>query len=179
MQSQEHICLIGFMASGKSTIAKALSRQLGIASIDLDASIEETAQMSISQYFESNGEKAFRKLELETLRKLLKLKDPVVISLGGGTPCQDSAIRLLSPVTTIYLRVAEEELIRRLVDSDRSIRPLISHLEEHEIKSLVKSKMSVRRAYYSQADITINNNTSVDQVVARILRSLKRKRSDS
>ena len=81
------IVLIGYMASGKSTIGRILADKLNYSFIDLDDYIEEKEQTSVSEIFKSKGEIYFRKLETTSLQALLNNKDNLVLSLGGGTPC--------------------------------------------------------------------------------------------
>jgi len=81
------IILIGYMGSGKSVIGSKLSEALGIQFIDLDDAIESAEGTVISKIFESKGELYFRQLERKCLEQLLELPEPMVLSLGGGTPC--------------------------------------------------------------------------------------------
>ena len=72
--------LLGFMGSGKTTVAKYLKGRV----VDMDALIEEKIGMTISDFFAAKGEAAFRAIESETLEELLKLEGDTVISTGGG-----------------------------------------------------------------------------------------------
>ena len=66
------IILIGFMGSGKTTIAKALAHDLGFKFIDIDAEVEKSEQKTIANIFEVNGEDYFRKIETNELKKLIE-----------------------------------------------------------------------------------------------------------
>ncbi|HEX7598569.1 MAG TPA: shikimate kinase, partial [Polyangia bacterium] len=75
--------LYGPPASGKSTAAKALADNLGLAFIDLDQAIEQRAGTSIPLIMSAQGEAAFRELESLTLQAVVA--GPAgVIALGGG-----------------------------------------------------------------------------------------------
>ncbi len=78
------IFLLGFMGSGKSAVARALSRQLELPLVDLDARIEQEIGISIAHFFASRGEDAFREVETRVLEEVEAEK--VVVSLGGGVP---------------------------------------------------------------------------------------------
>ena len=67
-----HIIILGYMGCGKSTIAKKLSSVLGISHVDLDKQIELSTKMSISDFFNINGEIEFRKIEKKIFRKITK-----------------------------------------------------------------------------------------------------------
>src|SRR5690606_32439248 len=80
------IFLIGFMGCGKSTLGKKVATKTGYSFIDLDELIVQKIHMSISDYFESHGEAAFREIERDTLHSLYGSKNTIVAT-GGGTPC--------------------------------------------------------------------------------------------
>ena len=77
-----HICLTGFMGSGKSTVGKILSDLLGLRFVDTDDRIEERTGMSVKHIFAGMGEEAFRRMEAEQIRSELDDPAPHVISLG-------------------------------------------------------------------------------------------------
>src|SRR5499433_3044473 len=86
------LCLAGFMGSGKTTVGTLLARQLAWRFVDLDDRIEETAGITIAQFFDRHGEPAFRQLEADQLRAALgravEHKEGTVLALGGGTYAQ-------------------------------------------------------------------------------------------
>ncbi|WP_275936572.1 shikimate kinase, partial [Fructobacillus ficulneus] len=61
------ITLIGFMGSGKTTVAQALSENLNLPLTDLDQLIVDRAGLSIPAYFDQYGKPAFRLFEQEVL----------------------------------------------------------------------------------------------------------------
>lgn len=78
------IVIVGFMGSGKTTVANTLARQLGCDSMDLDAFITEREGRSPAEIIEQDGEAAFREIETRSLRDVLERSDTRVIALGGG-----------------------------------------------------------------------------------------------
>ena len=78
-----NLSLIGFMGSGKSTIASRLADNLGFDFVDTDALIEKTASKSINEIFNDEGEGVFRKLESQVLEDLVG-REGLVIATGGG-----------------------------------------------------------------------------------------------
>ena len=80
------IFLIGFMGSGKTTLAKALSRATGLEYIDLDAYIEARFHANVSEIFAREGQDRFRDMERRMLREVAEFED-VIVACGGGTPC--------------------------------------------------------------------------------------------
>ena len=82
----KRIILIGYMGAGKTTIGKALSKELGATFYDLDWYIESRMRKTVAQIFAERGEEGFRKMEYNMLHEVAEFEN-VIISCGGGTPC--------------------------------------------------------------------------------------------
>ncbi|CAM1340680.1 shikimate kinase [Tenacibaculum aestuarii] len=147
------IVLLGYMASGKSTIGRILAEKLQISFIDLDAYIEEKEKMSVSDVFKEKGEIYFRKQEHVYLKELLDKKEDFVLSLGGGTPCYAGNMNVLlsyDDVTSIYLKTSIQTIMERLVN-EKSQRPLVARLNEDELAEFIAKHLFERSYYYNQA----------------------------
>src|SRR5580658_7212392 len=93
------VYLTGFMASGKTSIARALADRLGWDFVDLDAEIESAENTTVAEMFESRGEPEFRRIETETIRRVMRRVErgmPSVIALGGGSFVQPANVALLA-----------------------------------------------------------------------------------
>ena len=111
--------LLGFMGSGKTTIARKLDSDF----VDMDALLEERLGMSIARFFEEKGEVAFRQLEEEVLADLLKTDK--VISTGGGIVISPRNRALLKQnPDNIYLKADFETLYQRISADEDNQRPL-------------------------------------------------------
>ena len=109
------VALIGMPGGGKTTVGRLLARQLGWRFVDTDADIERELGGSIRDFFEREGEAAFRDVEARVLTALLQHSDGVVLSTGGGMPLRESnRIQLRDRTTALYLHSTPEELFRRL-----------------------------------------------------------------
>ena len=147
------IVLLGYMASGKSTIGKILAEKMKISFIDLDTDIEEKEKMSVSDVFKEKGEIYFRKQEHVYLKELLDKKEDFVLSLGGGTPCYAGNMNVLlsyDDVTSIYLKTSIQTIMERLVN-EKSQRPLVARLNEDELAEFIAKHLFERSYYYNQA----------------------------
>lgn len=156
MKLKQHIFLTGFMGSGKSTAGKALATLLKTRCIDLDDYLEKKEGRTIPEIFESEGEEIFREIEKKCLTDLLKLKDPHVISLGGGTVCFYDNLELIkSSGILVYIDLPIEVLANRIKES-KLTRPLLKELSTEDLTKNITEILTVRKKYYEQAHITVN-----------------------
>ena len=150
------IFLLGYMASGKSTLGAALADALNVAFVDLDGLLEGQLGMPVGTYIEEKGELSFRKAEHEALVSWLEegLEDAVV-ALGGGTPVFYDHMALLNEAgRTVFLDVSIGELAQRLQGS--TDRPLIKSQED--LVEFVAKHLFERRPYYSQAQVRLKGD---------------------
>ena len=186
------ISLTGFMGCGKSSVGRRLSELLCCPFIDLDSVIEERTGRSIPEIFASDGEAAFRKMELDTLRNILEeVGRQTVLSLGGGTVMTPECAGLVREKTTcIYLRASVDTLADRL-SAEAEGRPLLtSHIKENpvachvgrpqedetsssRIRSRIETLMSMRSSTYEgvATHIIDTGSHSID-TLARSIQSM-------
>jgi shikimate kinase len=117
------LALIGLPGSGKSTVGHQLARRLGLPFRDSDHEIESRIGCTIREFFEREGEPAFRDIEEEVIRELTD-GSPAVLATGGGAVLRAAnRQRLRDSAHVVYLRSSPDELYRRL-RHDRH-RPLL------------------------------------------------------
>ncbi len=163
------IILLGYMASGKSTISKSLGTILGIKALDLDDYIVEKENNSIKNIFKSKGEIYFRKQESYYLSELLLSNENFVLALGGGTPCYSNNMDLIkSQPNSFYLKANLNTLFERL-RNDKENRPLVSELNDEKLKEFIAKHLFERSPYYDQAAHRINiDQKSVENILDEI-----------
>jgi len=150
------IFLIGYMASGKTTIGKRLSKMMELDFIDLDQLIESREKTTINEIFESGGEALFRGLEMKYLKEVISITENAIISTGGGTPCFYSNMELMNASgLTVFLEMDAKSITYRLMNA-KSTRPIISKIGEEELLEFVEQQMEERRFFYNEASITFN-----------------------
>jgi shikimate kinase len=159
------IVLIGFMASGKTTVAKALSERLDCDFVDLDQFIESRENKTIASIIDTEGEARFRALETKALRKILENNSLKIIALGGGTWTIEENRKLISEhdCLTVWLDVPFEACWERIIQTGDT-RPLARNKEK------TQKLFEGRRMIYSLADlsITFNRETKLESTLALI-----------
>jgi shikimate kinase len=173
----ETIVLVGFMGSGKSSVARVLARRLELPLLDLDSCIEASAHKSVAQIFADEGEDRFRALESEALRH--SLLQPGVLATGGGVPTREENRAALqnAQAQVVYLRAQPETLATR-IRRQTGTRPLIDGdrvLDWNETRARVAELLAQRADHYERcADIVIDvDHSSVGQIAEEIAKHLE------
>jgi len=120
------IVIIGFMGSGKTTVAQALAQRLGCEMIDLDSFITESEGRSPAGIIEEDGESAFREIETRALREVLEKTTHQVIALGGGawTIAANRALTTAHDCLSVWLDAPFELCWQRIQSGGNTVRPL-------------------------------------------------------
>lgn len=167
-----NVILIGYMASGKSSVGQILANKLNYEFIDLDDYIEEKEQTSVGHIFKLKGEIYFRKLETVYLKAILESKDRIILSLGGGTPCYGNNMDFVlsdSNSKSIYLKTGIPTLVNRL-KSEKSKRPLIAHIETDDLLTeFIGKHLFERSHFYNQAEIKITTDNKTEAAIVEEL----------
>lgn len=167
------IFLIGFMGSGKSTIAELLTKDLHLPVKDTDAIIEKRTELTIPDIFKEHGEAFFRYLEGVVLHEILIAEEPCIISTGGGMPCYDQRIDWMNKDDlTIYLKCSVETLFKRL-EKEFAQRPLLNSSSLDELKRNIGTMLQERQYIYEMAQIKVNGDLSPSEVSEQIKLALK------
>ena len=154
------------MGSGKSTIAKEISKKLNVDYYDTDQIIENREGKTITEIFELYGENYFRKLEVDLVKEISR-RENSVISTGGGIVLNPENISLLKENgLIIYLENSVDDLVSRLV-KESDTRPLLIKNDLHtKIDELLKQREIL---YKKNADFIIENK-KIDITLEKIFK---------
>lgn len=155
------------MASGKTTIGRAVAEELGWPFTDIDREIELRQGRSIAEIFLQDGEAAFRDVETETIRaRVLEIEagNPCVVALGGGAFVQPRNWELIqNNGVAVWLDCTLETVRKRL--GDDATRPLAAD-RGNALQVLYED----RRPLYARADFRIDVDTAeLPEIVQKIL----------
>ena len=174
MESRENIVFLGMMGSGKTSIGILISKKLNLQFYDIDQIIEKELKMSISDIFNTRGEKFFRDLEERTTLKILK-KKKIVVSLGGGAFI-NKKIRdeILKNHLSFWLNWNSKTLIQRIQKNTK--RPIALRSTSNELVDLIKK----RSITYSRSKYKINcEQLSKNEIVNKIIHIYENKKNIS
>lgn len=164
---KHNIILIGYMGSGKSTVAKELHIKTGVEIIDTDKMLVKEQGRSINEIFQTDGEAAFRKLETELLRRLSEGKSNYILSTGGGMPVREENRTILKKLGIVFFLKADPDTIFERVKEDTQ-RPLLQGTDQRaKITAMLKERTPM---YELAADHVIETDgKTVKEVVSEIL----------
>ncbi|MFO7797337.1 MAG: shikimate kinase [Promethearchaeati archaeon] len=175
------IALIGFMATGKSSVGEKLTESLGddYRFIETDEIIENMAKKSIPKIFSEDGESRFREYEIEACKQVSQYKK-VVISCGGGVVLNKINIDYLKRNCYIVLLEASPDIIyERIIKNGKEKRPII---DKKNVREEIEKVLTFRKSFYEEAaDIIIDTSEkTINEIVEEILHKIdvKMKRAE-
>jgi len=162
----DKIYLVGFMAAGKTSLARALAERLSWRVEDVDELIEAREKKTVADIFAQCGEPHFRALEREIVQLLLPIRH-VVVATGGGTFMDaESRAAINRDGLSIWLDVPFEELLARVPADGR--RPLAADRDQ------LARLFAIRQVGYEQAQLRLDaRRAPVGELVERIVEALE------
>lgn len=163
-----NVVLVGFMASGKSSVGRRLARRLGYQYLDTDHFIEQHSGLRISEIFSQYGEPFFRGLESKIAARLGGLEN-TIISTGGGMAAQPGNLAHLKRAgLVVFLKPELEDVIIRLGKDTR--RPMVKN---GDLRETVTKLWEERLPLYEQSDFTLGTKgKSINRVACEIISQL-------
>ncbi|MDD5495789.1 MAG: shikimate kinase [Candidatus Omnitrophica bacterium] len=160
-----NIILIGFMGTGKTTIATKVALRLKMRYVSTDDLIEKREKRTINEIFTASGEDYFREVESEVIRDVAGMEDAVIDAGGGAVMREENMANFKTNGIVICLTADEEVLFERVKKYKH--RPLLN-VEDPKFK--IRSLMKQRAPFYAKADHVIDTGRlTIGQVIDKIV----------
>ena len=158
----EKVYLVGFMAAGKTTVARALGRRLDWRVVDIDEVVEKRERLSVSEIFARHGEPYFRMAERAALTEQIGVPH-LVVATGGGTFAEPQNRAMINADgLSIWLDIPLDRALARVPADGR--RPLAADREAFE------RLYHARRTAYQQAHIRVDaGRQGIDALVEQLM----------
>jgi shikimate kinase len=166
------LILTGFMATGKSAVARAIAHRLAWRLIDCDERIIARTGRSIPELFRTEGEARFRVIERELIQEIANDPRrcpqsgnllPAVIATGGGAILDQRNLETLSRCGIVVCLTARPEVIARRVGSHAMLRPLLA-TGGKPVRERIADLIEERREAYERVAVRIDTSDfSVEQ----------------
>jgi len=167
--TNQQIIIIGFMGTGKTTVAYSVARLLNRRAIDLDNLITQRENRTPREIIEQEGEKTFRKIETQTLREVLLEATECVIAIGGGgwTIAENRKLIAKHGALAVWLD-SSFDLCWKRIEAGREARPLARS------RALAAALYVARRPVYelAAAKIPVYENENVEAVAQKVAQAV-------
>lgn len=172
MQENTHkpsaLFLIGMMASGKSTVGKALAARLGWDFFDVDREVERRTGVTVAEIFEKEGEAGFRRRETEMMAELT-IRPGSIVAMGGGAPLFEVNRKLLKRGLVVRLLSTVSDVLERTRFD--TTRPL---LRSEDPVAKIRELMLAREPVYAEvSDVEVSTTRTHPEVVADRILAMK------
>jgi shikimate kinase len=163
------IFLIGFMASGKTTVGRLVAQRLGWRFEDLDELIVAAAGASVPKIFADEGELGFRRRETQAVAAAAGQR-ATVFATGGGAACREPNLdAMLTSGRVVALEVSPEEAVRRA--GDQSGRPLLDG--QADKLTAARALLGARRDFYRRAHVRVaTDGRTPEEIAAEVIGKL-------
>ncbi|MFC1646326.1 shikimate kinase [Candidatus Omnitrophota bacterium] len=161
----KNIYLVGFMATGKTSVGRALAKKLNKDFFDLDDLIEQRENMRIVDIFNDKGEPYFRRIESQIIKEVSGKSDLVIGCGGGAIVNEENLATLKEGGIVICLKAKIDTILDRSKGTEQ--RPL---LNVEDPKNRIRELLDKREPFYNQSDHIIDTagldiNAVVDKII--------------
>ncbi len=167
---RRRVALIGLRGAGKTTLGEALAKELGVRFVELDDAVAREAGISVSEIFLLYGQAGYRRVERRCLEAIVRLKEPVVLTAGGGIVSDPETFNLLlMNFYTVWVKAPPEAHMARVL-AQGDMRPMEGNIEAMED---LRRILAAREPLYARADATLDTaDETPEQSLAKLRRTL-------
>ena len=161
--------LIGYMASGKSTIGRKIAKRTELPFFDTDKMVEEAEGAAVADIITYAGEEYFREAERRALEQTAEVEN-AIISTGGGLPVWgDNQAWIAEQGMSVYLKRTPEQILSRLSPHGRQKRPKFRGKSDEELLQFMHEHLAEREPIYEKADMVIDCEEVNDEEIVEKL----------
>lgn len=166
------IVMVGLMGAGKTSIGRALARNLGIPFVDSDKEIEKAAGCSVVDIFSMYGEQEFRRVEEKIIERLIDTPPLIkVISTGEGafiTPAVRKIV--MDKALSVWLKADLELLVKRT--NFRHTRPQLLNTDSRKILAQL---INERYDTYALANVMVETrDENIHKTLNKVLSAIEK-----
>ena len=166
------VFLVGYMGSGKTSVAKALSASSGLPMLDLDEALERQEGRTIAELFEQDGEAAFRIKESALLNDVAGRKEFPIVACGGGVTVDARNVQTMKRHgLVVWIDPPFETILERL-RAEPEHRPLLTAMGNPLDEEKLRAHYELRISAYADCDERIKDVT--DEVLAGLAARINR-----
>ncbi|MBU0680847.1 MAG: shikimate kinase [Proteobacteria bacterium] len=173
---EKNIILIGYRATGKTSVGKLLARQLGWPFVDSDHAVEKKAAQSIATMVAARGWDFFRSKEKEMLLELTRQPGQVIACGGGAILHQDIWPELKKNAFVVWLKADITTICNRLAGDEATMsqRPSLSGQDIYvEISEILRQRTPL---YAAGCHLELDATASLEDIVDMIIRGYQKNR---
>ena len=161
--------LIGYMASGKSTIGRKIAKRTELPFFDTDKMVEEAEGAAVADIITYAGEEYFREAERRALEQTAEVEN-AIIATGGGLPVWgDNQAWIAEQGMSVYLKRTPEQILSRLSPHGRQKRPKFRGKSDEELLQFMHEHLAEREPIYEKADMVIDcEEVSDEEIVEKL-----------
>jgi len=160
------LTLIGYRATGKTTLARLLAQRLECEWIDADVEIERRAGKTIAEIFADDGEPAFRDLEAQVIADLCE-RDSLVLAAGGGAPLREPSRQAMRKAgKVVWLTAAPETILARMTGDDTTAARRPNLTDRGPLDEIVQLLTQREPIYREAADFEIDTEGKTPEQLA-------------
>ncbi len=170
LRRAQRVAFIGLRGAGKSTLGRLVGAAHKIPFLELNQEIESASGMPVGELIALYGQEGYRKLEQQSLERIVEIHDSVILAVAGGIVAEPETFAfLLRHYHTIWLRAEPEEHLER-VRAQGDERPMAGNpaaLEE------LRTILTSREALYVRAQAVVNTSgMSVDESTRQVTEAI-------
>ncbi len=166
--------LIGYMATGKSTIGRKVAKRAELPFFDTDKMVEEAEGAEVADIITYAGEEYFREAEHRALVATAE-EESAVVSTGGGLPIWgDNQAWIAEHGVAVYLKRTPEQILSRLSPHGRQKRPKFRGKSDEELLQFMHEHLAEREPIYMKADVVFDCSLMSDwEITDRLCELIK------